>query len=172
MNTMQYQITYFSPAGHAKKLAVAFQSILPPETPNLSLDKNTSPDADVHLVGFDFKQTDPKTIPNEVSVFLKRLEHKTIFLFATVPFQLNDVVERGVSNIVTPALPHECDYRGLYLCSAQPPDALLQNLEEAMNQNPNNARAKYWHERCLSAIGHPDKDDIKKGCQFANHVLP
>lgn len=171
MNTMQYQITHFSPAGQAEKLAAAFQAILPQNTPCCSLNANTSPDADVHLVGFDFSRTEPKKVPQEVRLFLNQLEGKTILLFATVPFELNDVVERRVSNLVLSALPRECDYLGMYVCTAHPSDRLLQHLENTMEQNPNNIRASYWHERCLQAEGRPNEADLQDACRFAAHVL-
>lgn len=168
---MQYQITYFSPSGHARKLATAFQSILPSPSPCRSLDPHTSPAADVHLVGFDVQNAGLERIPDKVICFLKELEGKTIFLFATVPFRISDVVERSVSDIVIPALPRECDYLGMYLCSAQPSDALVQHLADTMERSPNNWQAQHWHEQCVQAFGHPDETDIQNGCRFARHVL-
>lgn len=171
MNTMQYQITHFSPAGQAEKLATAFQAILPQNSPCCSLDANTSPEADVHLVGFDFSSTEPKNVPQQVRMFLNQLKGKTILLFATVPFQLNDVLEKRVSDIALAALPGECDYLGLYVCTSQPSDRLLQHLEDSMQRNPNNTRASYWHERSVQAVGHPNETDIRNACRFVAHVL-
>lgn len=168
---MQYQITYFSPAGHAEKLARAFLGILPPNTSLASPGSDSTPEADVHLVGFDFQNTEPKQVPREVRTFLQTLTGKTILLFATVPFQLNDVLERGISDLMVASLPRECDYLGAYVCAAQPPETLLQHFQTAAIHQPGNSRARYWQARCEQAIGRPNESDIQKGCSFVTRVL-
>lgn len=168
---MQYQITYFSPSGHAAKLAAAYHSTLPSPISCRSLESHPSTEADIYLVGFDFTDATLESIPEEVVDFLKKLEGKTILLFATVPFRLSDIIDRNASNAVIQALPRECDYLGLYLCPAQPSPALTKQLADAMARDPNNWRARHWHEQCVQAMGHPDEADLQNGCRFARHVL-
>lgn len=168
---MQYQISYYSPNGYAETLANAFFQMMPRDTGVSNLEKEVTPYADIQLVGFDMGGTNLDAIPVSVMEYLEKLEGKVIFLFATVPFQPNDYVRSRVDNSVIPFLPDECDYRGLYLCSAQPSSSLLQGLKHLVSHQPNNARAKHWLERCQDAVGHPDETDIQKGCQFACHVL-
>lgn len=168
---MQYQITYFSPSGHAAKIAKGLQSILPSPTPCRSLEPDPSSEADIHLVGFDFTDATLERIPDAVVHFLKKLEGKTIILFATVPFRLSDMIDRSASNTVIPALPRECDYLGLYLCPAEPSPDLVKQLADAMERDPNNWRARHWHEQCIQAFRHPDEADVQNCCHFASHVL-
>lgn len=171
LNTMQYQITYSRPTDHAHVLAAAFQSLLPPDTLCRSLDEHPTAEADVHLVGFDFRDASLKSIPENVRAFLAQLDGKTIFLFATVPMQPNDIIEKSVSDLAIAALPRECDYLGLYVCPAQPSAALLEELETKTKHHDDNWRAKFWHEQCTRAMGHPNDTDIQNGCRFAAHVL-
>lgn len=168
---MTYQITYFSPSGYVRKLAEALLEILPSDTRMEALTQQTSAEAQVHLAGFDLKMMDLRSLPLNVSNFLKGLEGKTVFLFATVPFQLDDVLRRQINKCVTAALPMECDYRGLYLCPAQAPDMLVSGFRNVVCRNPANTRAKHWLVRCEGAQGHPNSGDIQEGCKFARHVL-
>lgn len=168
---MQYQISYFSPNGHAETLVNAFCQMLPHDTYVSNLEEESTPYADVQLVGFDMGGTNLDAIPFKVIEYLEKLEGKIIFLFATVPFHANDNVRSRINKSVIPFLPEECDYRGLYLCSAEPSNALLNDLNNVISHNPNNTRAKQWLELCQKATGHPDRTDVQRGCQFARHVL-
>lgn len=168
---MQYQISYFSPGGYAESLTKAFCRHLPGDTYVSSLEREDTPYADIQLVGFDFAGTSLNAIPLSVMEYLDKLEEKTIFLFATLPFQPNDVLERRVHNNLQAFLPRSCDFRGLYLCPAQPPEALLEELKAVISQHPENSRAQYWLDRCREAVGHPDKADLQGACQFMKHVL-
>lgn len=168
---MQYQISYFSPGGYAESLAKAFCRHLPGDTYVSSLEQEDTPYADIQLVGFDFAGTSLNAVPLSVMEYLDKLEEKTIFLFATLPFQPNDALERRIYNNLLAFLPRQCDFRGLYLCAAQPPEALLEELKAVISQQPENSRAQYWLARCREAVGHPDKADLQGACQFMKHVL-
>ena len=50
-------------------------------------------------------------------------------------------------------------------------ETLLRDLKMLAAQQPDNARAKHWLERCQNAVGHPDRADVVNGCKFAAHVL-
>lgn len=168
---MQYQITYFSPHGSAETLVNAFCQMLPCDTYVSNLEEESIPYADIQLVGFDLGGSNLDAIPLAVMEYLEKLEGKTILLFATVPFAANDYIKSRVDHAVMPFLPDECDCLGLYLCSAQPPAALLAELENIISHHPENGRAKHWLEQCEKAVGHPDRSDVQKACQFARHVL-
>lgn len=168
---MTYQITYFSPNGHAERMANALYRLLPPDTRTVPLEKDSAVDADIHLVGFDLKMMDLRTLPLNIANYLKQLGDKTVFLFATVPFQLNDVLDRQVHNAAAAALPAECDYRGLYVCPAQAADLITNGFRSVVQRHPDNTRAKHWLERCEKSNGHPDEEDIRQCCRFAQHVL-
>lgn len=168
---MQYQISYFSPNGYAETLVNSFCQILPPDTCVSNLEEETLPCGDIQLVGFDYSGTNLNVIPLNVMEYLDKLEEKTIFLFATVPFQPNDTAERQIHNNLVAFLPGECDFRGLYICGAQPSEQLLADLKSIISHQPDNSRAKYWLDRCERAVGHPDRGDIQRGCSFLQHIL-
>lgn len=168
---MQYQISYLSPNGHAEKLAQAFRRVLPGDTRTANLEEGSNACADVQLIGFEIGGTKVDVIPFRVLEYLEGLEGKVILLFATVPFQPNDAVRNRVNNAVLPFLPDECDYRGIYLCAAQPPQTLVRDLRSVLSAQPEHDRAKFWLEQCEKAQGHPDAEDLKKGCQFMLHAL-
>lgn len=168
---MQYQISYYSPNGHAEILVNAFCQMLPRDTHVSNLEEEMTPCADIQLVGFDIGGSNLDAIPFKVMEYLEQLEGKTILLFATVPFAPNDYVRSRVDHAVMPFLPDECDYLGLYLCSAQPPATLIAELKNVISHHPENGRAKHWLEQCEKAVGHPDRSDVQKACQFARHAL-
>lgn len=168
---MTYQIAYYSPEGYAQKLAEALNGILPSDTPMEPLRPASTATADVQLAGFDLKMMDLNTLPLNVSNYLKTFEGKTVLLFVTVPFQPDDVLNRQIHKCVASSLPAECDYRGMYLCPAQPSEKLLEGFQNAVQSNPSNTRAKHWLERCKRAVNRPNEQDIQDFCRFASHVL-
>lgn len=168
---MQYQVSYLSPKGFASDFADALYDLLPADSVMTRLDRNPSVDADVHLVGFEFGSTNLDAIPYEVIDFLDDLEGKVIFLFACVPFHVDDLVNRQIHNRLIQYLPRDCDYRGLYLIPSQPSETILTQLRLTCLEDPQNTRAKLWLSRCEKASGRPSSRDIQRGCQFARHVL-
>lgn len=168
---MNYQISYYSPEGYAAKMAIALQKALHCDSALQDLTEMRKAQADVQLIGFDFNQLDSESIPQLVRKYVRSLHGKTIFLFGTVPFQVNDVVDRGINQMVYDSLPDNCDYRGFFLCSAQPSDTLLDYFQEIFAENPHNMRVSHWYKLCLHAIGHPNAADIENLCSFASHVL-
>ena len=168
---MTFQITYYSPEGYIQKIAEALHTLLPPDTPMGLLQKEAVPAAQIQLVGFELKMLDLHELPLNICHYLKALEGKTVFLFATVPFQPDDVLTSRIHKCVAAALPAECDYRGLFLCPAQAPVALTDGFQSVVQRHPSNTRAKHWLERCRKAAGHPNAQDTDACCRFANHVL-
>lgn len=168
---MQYQISCLSPKGYASDFANALQELLPSDSGLVSLDQEPSTDAQIHLVGFEFGSTNLDAIPYEVIDFLEELNGKVIFLFAAVPFQVDDLINRHIHNRLIQYLPRDCDYRGLYLFPSQPPQNLLKQLSLRCQEDPQNTRARTWLSRCENAKGCPNSRDFQRGCKFASHVL-
>lgn len=168
---MQYQISYLSPRGYVQELTEEFLELLPKNTTVQRLDREPSTDADVHLVGFEFGGTDLNAIPFDVIDFLDKLDNKVIFLFAAVPFQIDETITRSGHNKVIPFLPRDCDNRGLYLFPCHPPESLLKELRQVCQEQPENARAKLWLSRCEKAMDKPGNREFLKAKQFARHVL-
>ena len=86
---MDYQISYFSPLGYAKKLADAFAKELPtaPEICNLELESFCS--AKIHLVGFEYSLNE--TVPAKAMDFLESLRGISVSLSV---MQLNRKVQK------------------------------------------------------------------------------
>lgn len=168
---MQYQISYFSPKGHAKTLVDAFCQLLPKATDVSNLTEAPKPTGDVQLVVFDLTRTNLKCIPTCVAEYLHKLEGKIIALFATVPFLPNYPEEQYLHNHLLSFLPRECYFRGLFLCGAEPSDALLSNLKLIISHRPEHTEATHWLDRCEKAKGRPDSQDVQKATQFLKHVL-
>lgn len=168
---MTYQITYFSPDGHAEKMANALRRILPENTIVVPLEKNPSFAADAHLIGFDLRFSDLDKLPVEVHNVLYGLRGKTVFLFATTPYQPDDVQANRIHRCAAAALPHECDYRGLYLCAGEPSEKLLRGFRHAADVKPNSTRIRHWLDCCEQAVGHPNEVELNGLCRFAAHVL-
>lgn len=168
---MTYEITYFSPNGHAEALARAFQELLPQDTPVRPLTEAVVPSAQTQLVGIELSFREQEKLPRLETEFLKSLGNKTVFLFVTVPFVPDSVQQSRVHKLVEKALPHECDYRGMFLCPAQPAEELLEGFRHAAQVKPDNARIRHWLSCCERSVGHPDGQDLRSGKEFARHVL-
>ena len=168
---MQYQISYLSPKGHARKISAALYHLFTHRccVKDLAIDGEVSGDA--CLICFEFGGTNLDAIPFKVIELLEKLEGKTILLFATIPFEVNDGIRSRIEKTIRPFLPDECDYRGVCLCSAEPGAALLRDLQALAAQQPDNTKAEFWLKSCSNAVGHPDKDDIRSCCEFASRNL-
>ena len=168
---MRYQITYYSPCGYAKLLADAFYEALPYDTYVSNLEKKTLPWADIQLIGFELNGINLEMIPFKVIEYLEILDKKKILLFVTVPFQYNDSIKGRIEKYILPFLSDNCDYLGMYLCSAQPSQTLVDDVKKIIEQQPDNENINYWLELCQSASGHPDREDIQNGCEFIKNIL-
>lgn len=168
---MAYEITYFSPKGQVEALARAFRELLPQDTPLRPLTQDVIPTAQVQLVGIELTFREQEKLPQLETDFLKSLTGKTVFLFVTVPFVPDGVQQSRVHKLVEKALPHDCDYRGMFLCPAQPAAELLDGFRHAAQVKPDNARIRHWLSCCERAVGHPDGRDLRNGKDFAKHVL-
>ena len=168
---MKYQISYYSPNGYAEYLANELCRVLPRNTVHHDLTKDDSILADTQIVGFEMNRAEQNAIPFMVLEYLSNLEEKIIFLYATVPFEPNEQVCKRLENSIIPFLTDECDYRGLYLCAAQPSDALMGDLNGLVMSQPDNIRAQQWLKQCGAAKGHPNKTDAAKLCQHAVKLL-
>ena len=168
---MKFQISYYSPNGHVEYLANELCRVLPRNTILHDLTKDDSILADTQIVGIEMNGTKLDAIPFMVLDYLSNLEGKIIFLYATVPFEPNEQVCKRLENSIIPFLPDECDYRGLYLCAAQPSDALMGDLNRLVMSQPDNIRAQQWLKWCGAAKGHPNKTDAAKLCQHTVKIL-
>lgn len=167
---MTYQISYLSPSGHCKKIAEAFEDILKDAyITDLKYDNDVQ--GEIHLVGFEINESSFKAIPYEVLELLDRLEEKTVLIFATCPFQTDQNAKDHLERSLQPFLPDSCDYRGLFLCSGEASQQLLNNLRSIYQQHPEDQRTSALLESCEASVGHPDEEDIMKACLFVTKEL-
>lgn len=110
-----YQIAYYSPLGHIKKLAQAILQVLPTQAVLCDLEEPCESCADIHLVGFELSHNKPDVIPLKVIEHLEKLEDKTVLLFATVPLEAGDHLKQRIAFRIMPFMPSHCQCCGIYL---------------------------------------------------------
>lgn len=167
---MTYQISYLSPSGHCKKIAEAFEDILE-DVYITDLKYDNDVQGEIHLVGFEMNESSFKAIPYEVMELLDQLEEKTVLIFATCPFRADQNAKDQLERSLQPFLPDSCDYRGLFLCSGEASQQLLNNLRAICQQYPEDQRTSTLLESCKASTGHPDEEDIMKACLFVTKEL-
>lgn len=167
---MQYQISYFSPLGHAEKISAALEKILPADTLTINLEDVSEVCGEIHLIGFELGSK-LDAIPYKVLEHLEKLDEKIIFLFATCPVQVTDSIKELVERSLVPFLPEDCDYRGLYMCRGQVSERFMTELETITQQHPYNEKAKMWLAQCKKSEGHPNREDIRQACRYAAESL-
>jgi len=167
---MTYQISYLSPLGNCRLLAEAFEDILEDAyVTDLKYDNDVQ--GEIHLVGFEINESSFKAIPYEVMELLDQLDGKSVFVFATCPFAVDQNAKDQLERSLQPFLPDSCDYRGLFLCSGEASQQLLSKLQTVCQQNPEDQRASTLLESCKASAGHPDEEDIMKACLYVTKVL-
>lgn len=167
---MKYQISYLSPVGNCAKLAEAFEDILE-DVCVVDLECDNEIAGEVHLVGFEMNEVNFKAIPYEIMEFLDGVEGKTVLLFATCPFQADQVTRDQLERVILPFLPNDCDYRGLFLCSGQGTNAFLSNIRTLAQKRPEDEKVSSLLKSCQDSVGHPDEDDIMRACLFVSKEL-
>lgn len=167
---MTYQISYLSPLGNCRLLAEAFEDILEDAyVTDLKYDNDVQ--GEIHLVGFEINESSFKAIPYEVMALLDQLEEKTVLIFVTCPFRADQNAKDLLERSLQPFLPDRCDYRGLFLCSGEASQQLLNNLHSICQQHPEDQQTSTLLESCKASTGHPDEEDIMKACLFVTKEL-
>lgn len=163
---MKYQIVYANVYGNAGTLANEIMNILPAESTDL-IDlscQDISDDADVYLIGFEVTQD---TLPLSIMDILENLESKTVLCFATCGMA-NTKCRESIERTISTFLPDECDYRGLFFCPGQIPASVMASMQEILERNPENERARAMLEGFQHSINHPDMEDLCSLRRFIN----
>lgn len=168
---MQYQISFLSPNGHARCLAEAISKILPADTAVMDLEEECEVYAETQLIGFEMNEVSIRAVPYRIMELLNKLEHHNVILFVTSPFRTNSHVKDLMEHRIEPFLPETCHYLGLYLCTGQASEALLNSLRFHAEKNPEDKQAENALRRCEESIGHPDEEEITKACRFVAEIL-
>lgn len=159
---MEYQIAYLDIYGNAGILAEEISGILHgAELVNLS-KQEISDDANSYLLVFEITQN---AIPLKIMDILENLEGKTILCFVACGMALFEEKEDVEHNLL-PFLPDECDYRGLFFCPGQIPSSVMDTIQKALDENPENKQAQAMLEAFQHAKNHPDAEDFRELRRF------
>jgi len=167
---MTYQISYFSPQGHARELALSIRKLFPSNTPTVNLVLSTEHAADVHLVGFEFLTADLTAIPSQVVLFLQTLAGRDILLFATCPICANPQLREQVEQRILPLLPPRCRFHGLFLCQGEVYVTVLETLSQQAAQEKN-PELRQTLSQYRKGRGHPNREDIRSARRFISAAL-
>ena len=91
---------------------------------------------------------------------LENLEGKTILCCVTCGMALRESKDSIEHNLL-PFLPDECDYRGLFFCPGQIPASVMETVQTALDENPENQQAKVMLEAFQHSMNHPDTEDLR-----------
>ena len=154
---MEYQIAYLDIYGNAGILAEEISGILHgAELVNLS-KQEISDDANSYLLVFEITQN---AIPLKIMDILENLEGKTILCCVTCGMALHESKD-SIEHCLLPFIPDECDYRGTFFCPGQIPASVMDTVQTALDENPENQRAKIMLEAFQHSMNHPDTEDLR-----------
>jgi len=159
---VDYQIAYLNVYGSARVLADEIQTILA-DAELVDLDRQEiSDDADVYLLVFEITQA---AIPLKIMEVLENLEGKTILCCGTCGMALHESKD-SIEHSLLPFIPDECDYRGLFFCPGQIPVSVIETIQTALDEDPENQRAKIILDAFQHSMNHPDTDDLRNLRRF------
>jgi flavodoxin len=167
---LNYEVAYLSRSGNTAVLAEALAGMFSDEKVHLTdlSQDDAAGDADVYLIGYGVNRG---TFPVKIMDTLELAEGKTVLLFCTGGVDPTTEYQKSVERKVLPFLPDECDYRGLFLCAGQFPDEVIQNVQEVLRRDPDNAQARSLLEQAQKARTHPDKNDLANLRKFVREKL-
>ena len=168
---MEFQLSYLSPNGHAKRRAQAIVGILPKDTITIDLEKDCELHAETLLLAFEMNEVSPRAVPYRIAELLSRVEHQKVLLLLTVPFRPNTNIKSRVENWLMPFLPQTCSYCGLYFCAGQASEGLLRNISLRTEREPYNRRLGQSLHHCKDSKGHPNEEDLQQACCFVKKAL-
>jgi len=167
---LKYEIAYLSSSGNTALLARSIASILPAENTHLtdlSLG-SVSEIADVYFIGFGVNRG---TVPLKIIESLEYTEGKTVILFITSGIEPIDSYKAAIERKISPFLPDNCNYKGLFLCAGQFPDAAASKIKEMLRLQPENEQARMLWENYQKTYGHPNNRDLEDLRNFVLAVL-
>ena len=158
---MQYQISYYSPQGHAKKLAMAYKQLLPFLNPIVDLSNQIVTNNCIHLVGFEFSDTKVDEIPFIIEQFLSGMADMQVLVFATTPLCVNDALHKQAEELVLTCIPEKCKFLGFFLCQGEASSGLIEKLVLLRTKDPSNQDLRSELRMCRSSRFHPIRQDIR-----------
>lgn len=168
---MEYQISYLSPLGNAKKLADAFASRLPAGSYVYDISVDDVEPAAYNILGFELNEGNFRAIPYRVMEVLDQMEGFAVAIYVTSSLKPSKAMEDQVERILLPFIPDGCDYKGLWMCAGQASSALLRNIEHLVSQKPDDSDAQAMQSSAQATINHPNEEDIRNGLDFIQNVF-
>lgn len=168
---MEYQISYFSPLGNAKKLADVFAESLPADTCVVDISMDDIESAQYNILGFELNESNFRAIPYRVLEALDQMEGSAVAVYVTSLLKPDKAMEDQVERVLMPFIPDNIDYKGLWMCAGQASTALLRNIEHLISQKPDDANAQAMQRSAQATIGHPDEEDIRNGMDFIHNAF-
>lgn len=167
---MKYEIAYLSNSGNTAVLATSIAAMLPAVDTHLTdlSHGDISETADVYFIGFGVNRG---AVPLKIMEALEYAEGKTAVLFVTCGMEPTDSYKSSIERKVLPFIPDDCDYKGMFLCSGQFPEAAANSIKETLRLHPKNEQAKALLETYQKSYGHPNSQDLEALRYFVWHVL-
>jgi flavodoxin len=167
---LKCEIAYLSQSGNTAMLANAVASMVSDAQVHLTdLSRGEAQEnADVYCIGYGVNRG---TVPMKVLDALDLAEGKAVALFVTCGLDPTEEYRAAVERKVLPFLPDDCDYRGLFLCTARFPEETVSELRQVVQQQPENQQARTLLAQCQKAAAHPDEDDLERLRAFLASAL-
>ena len=167
---MKSIVIYSSLTGNTKQVAEAIASVLPADTPCVSMSELPSDIASYNLVFAGF-WVDKGTANKEARDVLGTLHNSHIALFATagVPPQM----EHAKQSIVNAAacLPEGVVPVDTFICQGKVDPKVIQMMYKMFPKGHSHGQSADRDARHKQAAVHPNEDDCKAAMEFAKHVL-
>ena len=161
---MKYAVIYISETGNTEEIAKNIFVSLPGDDKKMvNAEKMTElPVAEQYFIGFPVKNC---TCGIEILNILEQLENVKIALFASCGLPANDKYKQYVENSVLPWINDDCSYLGIFLCQGKSTEKFREKLEIKTGYSSDEI------DRIMEmASNHPDDNDIKHLCEFAQAV--
>ena len=157
---MEFEVAYISRSGNTAAVAEKIADIIYEESVHLTDLSCESPsnDADVYLLGFGYRGS----VPVKIMDALELAEGKTLLLFVTCGMEPTEHYREFIERKITPFIPDDCDYKGLFLCPGQFQENLVLKSRDIPKRQPDNTTARRIVENARKTQGHPNSDDFEK----------
>lgn len=163
---MRYQVSYLSPNGHTKQLAEAIRQALPSDCVLMDLAQECEVYAETQIIGFEINEVSFRAVPYRIMELLNKLEQHSVILFVTTPFHADARTKAKAERWLEPFIPETCRYMGMYMCTGQATEWLLQTVRTYAERHPEDGYAAQRLQHCEESIGHPDVDEIQALWRF------
>ena len=153
---MEYSIVYSSNTGNTLQLAQTIKDYLPQN----SISYFGKPDSSISLsevlfVGF---WCDKGTCDDAMSLFLKSLNNKKIFLFGTCGFGKDEDYFKKIISNVSSLVNDSNEIIDSFMCQGKMQIGIRHKYESMLDQNPTQMSALI--DNFDKALSHPDETDL------------